>query len=373
MKNKKTFLVTSLFISATLLSACSFNTDTIQRDFAKNIIDLQTSEYLSTTINIDTIIDNKYLSELSEVDKDNIKYLLKDKSFSVQYKKNKEQTEMILTIKTDDRLSNKEYYLDIPILIDNKNNKTYIGTDWIINKIELIYAESINQLASLYPENFKNYNPEEMRDLFNKQRTSSFVELDELKKTSILHVGEFDFDSFFKEIKANKYDNQSVKNKDIYSLLDKVDGKRFNSTNNSINLKLETNEVSNFGEKTNLFLYTNKGDLFNESNLEELIINNQYEKIDDVEINQFYNNKDIINNIDMKYVVYVGANNFKYDKSISYKDISFNKDEINFYHNIEELNILSDKQDIMGLDESINTLLLETFKVYQKLNGNKTN
>lgn len=369
MKNKKLLILASVFISATILGACTTEGESsIKNDFSNDLMKFKNAEYLSTYIFLKNNFNEVELNGVSQMEKDETVYLVEDNEKAIYYNRNKEQIEMILTTKVTNEVVYSDELIDIPIIIDLKNDKTYVGTDWIVNYLEIIYANLANKLSNEQPDKVKDYDFESVKKEFNNARKSQFIELEEAKKTSIFLLTDIDFDSLLQEkflINPNTNESSIKKSNE---LIESFDIGNFEEHKYGIILKVPNEKTEKFMDNTNLLQFSkiNEKEL-SETSFLELVKNNEYKNLENVKIeNVYYKNE--LKDIYLNYDVNLGINDISYKQQIKYTDIKMNKEDIKFFHDLKTLPIITSKDDILNLDDEINNLRLKSFEIFKKLN-----
>lgn len=365
MKNKNKILFASTTSIAVLLSACSFTEVSVQEKFSNEISKIASAETIQGEIHTSYILDKDLLMKkgFSEDEINSLEKEMNSGEFLIEYKSNKEQIELIIKGQLKDDELGIQLPVEIPIVMDLKNNKVYTSFTPFMESIVTYMIDSLTKEMK-----DTNVTDEEIESVLKESRE----ELNKYQKEGVKFI---DLNSYLKE---NSEDTSAIDllnnfQFEEYDLINKNEENINQIVNFIKSLDKESFTVSEKGEMVSLNLNSNDFNAFNnvyylypenkldknldfEENedykdidiLSEYILNNQYDSLGKGLIS--YKMKgDKLNELTIRNTFNIKE--YSYEQRADYKSLKINE-PVKFKYKIKDIKIFTKEEtekEIMGL------------------------
>lgn len=246
MKNKNKVLFASTTAIAVVLSACTATEMNVQEKFSTEISKFAAAETVEGVIYTSNEIDEKLLKEKGFTDEEitQVKEDLKNSHYTIDYKSNKEQVELIIKGEMNDAELGLNLSLEIPVVIDLKNNKAYANFDSLLETftLEMMKVSEKSLIA-------EGVNEEEV----TKEMENAKKELEVMKQNGFIDLTSAIEDestmNLLNELNFKQYDLINNKEEDIKKIVDFIENlseEKFTDKDGSISLDLTDKEFNEF-------------------------------------------------------------------------------------------------------------------------------
>lgn len=364
MKNKNKVLFASTTAVAVMLSACSFTEVSVQEKFSSDISKLASAETVQGTINTSYIVDDKILKEkdFTQEEIDNLKKVLDTANFTIDYKADKQQAELIIKGEIKDEEMGIQFDIDMPMVVDLEKNKFYANLDSLMtgfsNTLLDLYKKAAIDSGEFSEEEINKEIESMKKELEDLNTKGKFMDLENLLDEESNVSSNFDILDAFE---MNQYHVINKSEETIKSLVDFIktlDVADFeeNKDKNEYSLKLDEEKSKALNDITDMFPNENskidESDeyLFENYTKDEILVsylsNDYFEKMGKSKIS-YKLKDDKLNEVTFENDFHMDG--YIYTQKSHYKDLKLNE-TVEFKYKLSELEVLKkeETEELMG-------------------------